>query len=375
MTNRHLLLLLAVALASGCDPLPTSVTTQIGPEGETIELAGGAAVSFPSGAVDQTVEVVIEVPDELASARLPALPSWALTPAESVLVLGPTDLTLNTPVGLQLPYDTAEEELILLRLDETDPEPRWRPAPNLRFADGQMTTELDQLGVYALVEAMEGACGCMSGADVWETRRLLEQEGFVQDEASTWYWPEVDFVGRSRTGSLGWSAPDGARLELQWQYLDRCNAVLTLPPGSSEAELESRFDALLPWNEGSLVYTNANQFRWIRYADLTDEPHSEACEGFVARDAPARGDGEQVVIEVMDLIPDMESVGIALPELGFATPLGDAGRDAWTRGWPTGTEFSIEVTSQPESVTCEPEETSAVIGDRRLELFVRCTPN
>jgi hypothetical protein len=99
---KRMLRLAFIAVIAGCAPppaMPTGAQQLIGPEGGTLEIAGGARVVVPPGALAAPVMLSLSSAD---ASHVGALPGTAVGGA---WLLGPEGQQFAAPVELTLPYD------------------------------------------------------------------------------------------------------------------------------------------------------------------------------------------------------------------------------------------------------------------------------
>ncbi|MCP4868163.1 MAG: hypothetical protein GY898_05545 [Proteobacteria bacterium] len=138
-------LLLAVAglALTGCDVSPTFT---VGPDGGTIEV-GGVGLEIPAGALDEEVEIGVEVLVDLEDAGYAAIPSFVDGVPEISIALTPHGTTFNEPVTLTLPFAGEPDNLAVLRAASPDA-PEWDAVGPIAVADGLATLSIDGFSVY-----------------------------------------------------------------------------------------------------------------------------------------------------------------------------------------------------------------------------------
>ncbi len=114
------------------EPVPLSVSKEIGQDGGELALGDEAWVIIPAGALDSTVTITL--------AKVEDLPN----PAPNYILQGsgysftPHGYDFNSAVAIGIAYDTTFDEPSLTRLDD-EADIDWAPVPDAQFADGFAT--------------------------------------------------------------------------------------------------------------------------------------------------------------------------------------------------------------------------------------------
>ncbi len=112
-----LILSLAGTACGGDDDTAATITAVIGPEGGTVELAGGGKVEVPAGALSADTKITIT---KLNDSDVPALPEH-LEAAGKPYAFKPHGLTFAEEVKIEIPYEGIDLNVRPMKLPNEDP--------------------------------------------------------------------------------------------------------------------------------------------------------------------------------------------------------------------------------------------------------------
>lgn len=360
-------------LLAGCGA-PMSLTQTVGPDGATLELPGGLSLEIPAGALGEDTEIGVELLTSLDDWA--AMPDFASgLPAASVS-LTPHGTTFAAPVTLTLPFETAED-LVLVRASE--PGAAWEATGPFTRGDGVMTIPLTSFSGYALIPP--GTCPCFTGANLREFYAHAEARApiddfrkYIVDDVSlqppqrirdrdpNWNnrWPDE----RLESIQVGWVnvVEEHAQVGARWLTEDG------QPAGQNNncyvAVTDDQFGDYVDWDTPNTADPSSAD---IRYP--VDEAEFRTCRALMM--AGFAGETSHQVGIYPEDVPVGETATLNLDGREFTV----GGTDVtYAPGLVVeGEAWALSVTTQPASATCTLDTTSGVMGTTNMGVVLTCT--
>ncbi len=348
----------------GQDIGPDGSSQVVGPAGATLELSDGTSLEIPEGALDEDVEIGMELIEDLDDSGYEASPDFVDEPVASV-ALTPHGTVLAEPVTLTLPFSGSSDELVMLRLaDEDDTD--WEAVNLVTFEDGTASISIAEFSVYSLVEVAAGSCPCFSGTDL--AHAITEGASYEAKYHST--NRSMPGLGDFAVNEWNWRGPDRFHVQASSRdyvfdagRVERTCHAWAYTPGLADDDVT--FDQFYPELDHNTV---RDHHRAIIHNDLTPD-EMLACLSLMEK-STADHPAFQVGFDTFDL-PAGEWLEVG-PTGGVPLRLDSTDQLAWyPQAYDDGDTFEFTVITQPATATCTLSQTTGTITENII-IDVNC---